>query len=418
MIYLTQHRAQIGKWDAFCSCHPVVLCHVKLHVYRSTGLCGLYSKFHIWLLLILLLSGDVHPNPGPTLVSKHVNICHINARSLMVYDKETHSFSKFEEIVSRLVLDMKYDIICISETWLGGSIPDGDITISNYTQYRKDRNRHGGGVMIYVSDSLPSVRKPELEKQDIENIWIEVSINGKKVLLSTYYRPPIHGQRAAGVDYFINSFQTSVTEAIMRNPDCLLIFGDFNDRCVIWNDQHPTSELRSQLVDITNVLNLFQLVSEPTRYTDNSAHLLDLIFTDSPGIIDQVEVLPPLADLDHCIVSCRLEFSHQTGNVYNRQVWDYGHADYIGLNEDLATNLNVVLDQDIDTCVNLFYTVVNDAAARFIPNKIAKIRPKDKPYITHACCVADRIRDRCHKRFQRTRNPLHYEIFKKKRRFA
>ncbi len=50
----------------------------------------------------------------------------------------------------------------------------------------------------------------------------------------------------------------------------------------------------------------------------------------------------------------------------------------------------------------------------YIPNRNVKIRPHDKPYITHACRVADR----CHKRFQRTRNPHHYEIFKEKRRIA
>ena len=46
------------------------------------------------------------------------------------------------------------DIICIVETWLCGDILDSEIALHGYLVHRADRNRHGGGVLIYTKDSF------------------------------------------------------------------------------------------------------------------------------------------------------------------------------------------------------------------------------------------------------------------------
>jgi hypothetical protein len=43
------------------------------------------------------------------------------------------------------------DCICIVETWLNGDILDNELCIEGYDIIRLDRNRHGGGFLIYVS---------------------------------------------------------------------------------------------------------------------------------------------------------------------------------------------------------------------------------------------------------------------------
>ena len=47
------------------------------------------------------------------------------------------------------------DIICIVESWLDSSILDTELIISNYTLTRLDQTRHGGGILVYIKDSLP-----------------------------------------------------------------------------------------------------------------------------------------------------------------------------------------------------------------------------------------------------------------------
>ncbi len=46
------------------------------------------------------------------------------------------------------------DIICIVESWLDNTILDCELTILNYKLLRLDRNRHGGGIILYIRDSL------------------------------------------------------------------------------------------------------------------------------------------------------------------------------------------------------------------------------------------------------------------------
>ena len=44
------------------------------------------------------------------------------------------------------------DVISIVESWLCADIPDNEISIPGYHIFRKDRNRHGGGVLLYIKD--------------------------------------------------------------------------------------------------------------------------------------------------------------------------------------------------------------------------------------------------------------------------
>ena len=41
-------------------------------------------------------------------------------------------------------------MICIVESWLSDEIIDCELSIENYTLTRLDRNRHGGGLLVYV----------------------------------------------------------------------------------------------------------------------------------------------------------------------------------------------------------------------------------------------------------------------------
>ena len=78
----------------------------------------------------------------------------------------------------------------MSETWLDESISDCNIELSDYIIFRNDRNRHGGGVMAYVRESLPVKGRPDIEENNAKSIWLEVTTNGGTLLVGAYYRPP------------------------------------------------------------------------------------------------------------------------------------------------------------------------------------------------------------------------------------
>ncbi len=87
--------------------------------------------YHVFVLsLLLLISGNVKPNPGP------VRFCHLNARSLLSgVDTNLHIASQhslLDEIYETLVYRCDFEIIAICETWLKDNVPDTDFYLSCY----------------------------------------------------------------------------------------------------------------------------------------------------------------------------------------------------------------------------------------------------------------------------------------------
>jgi len=164
-------------------------------------------------------------------------------------------------------------------------------------------------------------------------------------------------------------------------------------------------------------MGLNQVITEPTRYDTNAQHILDLMITDSPGLLSHVSVTPPIVNLDHCVISCSLAFDLINNKNYSRKIWDYEKGNCEGLNATLHNNMDTGIfnTPNIDLIVEIFNTVLFQCASYFIPNRTITIRPQDKPYITRECRRADRIRNRWHKTFQRTRNPFHYDLFRERR---
>ena len=153
-----------------------------------------------WLVLLLFLSGDIHPNPGPSTSSspgsstssnqsivpnlsslcQNLSIVHYNVQSI---------FSKLEVLHTELI---DFDILTFSETWLNESIETDDLMLQSFNKpERKDRpgDSHGG-VMLYVKEGIHYKRRNDLELRNIESIWIEVANSHKRVLVGVFYRPP------------------------------------------------------------------------------------------------------------------------------------------------------------------------------------------------------------------------------------
>ena len=78
---------------------------------------------------LLLLAGDIHPNPGPITSNsqlQNLGICHANVRSLK-------SQSKLDDL-KHMADENLIDIITISETWLSSEINDNVLYIPGYQQ--------------------------------------------------------------------------------------------------------------------------------------------------------------------------------------------------------------------------------------------------------------------------------------------
>ena len=107
------------------------------------------NKYIYLCILLLLVSNDIHRNPGPPLGKNTLNISSFNARSIV---------NKRLELQSHVAL-MNPDIIAITETWLHEGIADNEILPSSYNVLRNDRGSRGGGVLLAVKSNISCSRR-------------------------------------------------------------------------------------------------------------------------------------------------------------------------------------------------------------------------------------------------------------------
>ena len=113
------------------------------------------------------MSPFLKSKPSEVCKSSGVAISHLNVRSLL---------PKQDELQTLLERRSTSHVMGLSETWLDESVADAEIDMTGFRVYRKDRNRNGGGVAVYVSDDVKSVRRSDLEEEGIEALWIQVKM--------------------------------------------------------------------------------------------------------------------------------------------------------------------------------------------------------------------------------------------------
>ena len=162
------------------------------------------------------------------------------------------------------------DILAINETRLDDTINDSEIEISNYTLTRRDRSRHSGGVAIYVRNPIQFKLRNDLRDDDLELLCIEINKSKTKLfLISTWYRPP-----NASVELFekFNCILTKIESLHLEST----IIGDFN--CNVLADVLDNNT--KHLIELCDLYQYSQLITQPTRITASSSTLIDLIPTN------------------------------------------------------------------------------------------------------------------------------------------
>ena len=262
----------------------------------SIMICLLYISISLYII-------EVEDNPNEHVnpfkfPNNALNICHLNINHILP------KLSEIKYLVSNP--DSNIDILCLSETFLSSSVQTKEINIQGYNSFRKDRcTKSGGGLLLYISKLLISIRREDLEISDIEVIWIEILNKHQRPLLIAYiYRPPnCHAD-------WVTKFETMLLHAETEEKE-MLILGDFNFDIL-------SNKVPSKWVYLKNIFNLSQVVSTATRVTRSSSTLIDHVYTNEPENINFVNV-PNYSISDHYPVC----ISHKRGLKSKKQLHDY-----------------------------------------------------------------------------------------------
>ena len=97
-------------------------------------------------------------NPG-TENDDHSLHAIAKSKGLKIASLNVNSLLKHIDEIRVLLEKYTFDILAINESKIDKSIPDNEIHVIGYDLIRNDRNRYGGGVVLYVRDNIPfSVR--------------------------------------------------------------------------------------------------------------------------------------------------------------------------------------------------------------------------------------------------------------------
>ena len=216
------------------------------------------------------------------------------------------------------VYSLSLHIIAITETWLSPSIFDGEILSTGFTLYHKDRKTRGGGVLLAIHHSLPSLQLQS--PPDLEVVTVQIMTRGTPLICIVYVPPNSDNNYCLAIVDYLNS--------ISANHQ-ILILGDFNSPDICWSTLTGHSSSSRALSDLLFRHNLSQLVDFLTHVSGST---LDLIIR-SPGFnVTDLKILP-LSTLqsDHHMLGFSLPLlnhsAHATSSL-SRVSLDYRQADF------------------------------------------------------------------------------------------
>ena len=193
-----------------------------------------------------------------------------NLKGFKIASLNVNSLLKHIDEIRHVLLSASFDIFAINESKIDELIPDNEISIPGYNLIRRDRNRAGGGVVLYIRDNIPFSDREDLVPSSLEMVCAEISRpHSKSFLVCTWYRPPNSDMN------LFNEFETFFQRCDAESRELILV-GDLNcDVSKVSLDPHTR-----QLTFLCSLYQIDQLIDEPTRVTDTSTTTIDLVLTN------------------------------------------------------------------------------------------------------------------------------------------
>ena len=200
---------------------------------------------------------QAHPN--------NIQIGHLNINSM-------GGFKMFE--LKEILASNCFAIFVVGETKLDSTFPTSQIAVPGYKVIRKDRNKHGGGLVVYVRSSIVLTRLAHLETRMLETIIFKVYFNKKYYLLIAAYRPP-----SLSKSTWSHEIQSILDTTALDYPN-IIIIGDLN--CDLMSQSNNVNPDTLELNDICDIYDMDCIIKEPTRVTNVTSTLIDVILTTIP----------------------------------------------------------------------------------------------------------------------------------------
>ena len=146
--------------------------HSLFHVSSSSSSCGFLSLPKKQIKIAWELNNRRFEH-GKNM------ICHLNINSIR------NKFGTLDEIVKA------FNIFLISQSKLDNTFPINQFSIRGYKIFKRDRNRFGGGVILYTKENIPWTSLTDHPVfSDLQLMAFEFHQSKRKWLILWTYKPP------------------------------------------------------------------------------------------------------------------------------------------------------------------------------------------------------------------------------------
>ena len=307
-----------------------------------------------------------------------------------------------------LISDKNFDVIAINETRLDSTISDKLVHIDGYTLIRKDGNRNGGGVCLYLRSSLNYQFRSDLKFDDnFEVLSVDIlKPNCKPFNVTALYRPP------NVVEGFFQNLENIVQILDLEGKECIFL-GDLNCDYLKSGYDYNTTQLKQ----LSSIYQLTQLIKEPTRITSTTSTLIDVILTNEPSRVLASGVLH-VSISDHNLIYAIRKFAlpsrntHQyvTARAFKNFNGDAFRDELKLVPWDTLNRFNTP-DEMLESWQNMFLNVAN----RHAPIRSRRVRNKKAAWLTPELKKSISNRDKLKRQAIITKDPVIWDKFKKER---
>ena len=234
--------------------------------------------------------------------------------------------------------------------------------INDYKNFRLDRNRFGGRLILYINENIPG--KPLQENIHLPNfevIAIEFYQNNQKWLLLGLYKPP--NQKTSD---FIQNL-SSILDLFLKNYDNVTLIGDFN----LSSDDVPFESF-------LQAYNLTSLIKEATCFQSSNPSCIDLILTNQKNMYKLSNTFETGILYNRKLISTVAKSESFKGRPREKSYRSYRSFNIETFKKTLSEKLSRLESNSYSEFEKVFLTVLNKQA----PLKTKFLRHNNNPFMT------------------------------------
>ena len=296
------------------------------------------------------LSGGRRSKRDRDRVDKKDNVNIVNSFNILFTNADTFTQVKLQELKLRIE-ETSPLIIAVSEVKPKNFKRDIQLSEYNIDGYEIlsaniSKNTPGRGMLMYVKDSLKHSPVNIKDVKFDEHLLCEVDTgHNNKILIGSLYRSP------SGTEENFQQMCNLFKESTKLRYTQLILFGDLNLPQIDWNTCSTSNNEDSKdfkFIETVRDCFLFQHVTNPTRGrgSDNPS-VIDLVFTSEEGVIETLNIYPPLGKSDHSVIELDCKIRTSSDNQ-KKERYKYDKGDY----SKLAELLDINWEEQFSDCKN------------------------------------------------------------------